>query len=1133
MSASTKTSWGLEYGNTAARSTFPTIEQLVAARFDRWLGERLGKPPTLSRPVLLICRNDAVTHSARIWAAERGGFLGLEITTLRALANALKGPTIEPEPALDPLPDNDVTRRIQGRAGLLDLARQHARAYRLAKAATGEVHVPPWLRDVGETRWEDDTQQERRLLELATQHGCKLTPSIRFHRVVTLGFEGHLDPWERATLAALGGTPHPDPSRSRPQQAIEVPDPAAEARKAVELARVDRDALILVHHPATAARVYRALTRNAVPCALRRATRLDRHTLAGVIRRCVPWFTGASDPPLRAVDLHEVLRHPMVGDELPEVARVWLEVELEAAGHDAHIALRPRGLAKAIRRARHLHAPLSAWIVEVEARSRRTDEPRLAADSLRLLARLKVLQACLRGTPFQDAFPVEGPVGDSDWLDFDALISQLVDEQDEIQPAENEPPAIPGTLGCLRRFLLACRVRTRDDPAALHILAALRRGVDRPATRPDVLQLLTGSAERDDLHPGIQVLSYDEYDGRPCGTLVLLDVHDQGIAVRPKPDPLLTQAALASMGSLDGRAKVDRRLDQLQRACAQAERSVAIVARHDSMGRALVPPIQLRLKLTPSDVGAYGLASSVPEHVERTGLQVCPVDAGPPEATGLAEHLAIQASLEWSRAGRGPTVAPRANDIPGAPTLTHRLYSEPMPAPWLTPWLGNASDVVEAQLALDAPQSASRFFKPLTHCLYQTFVRNQLGIEKPEEVGEELDPREIGQAVHDALEQVATRAPWAASAAELDAVKTSLAEALRGATGSAFDKRRDDFGALSSAREASTRGLEQRWANHWALYASRRVRSAQEDRGDSASADSLVYQHRYVDSATNALVASGVLEGCPPAPRDQVRRWVLYASEDLYNGRGPRFNVLPSAWNPTLENFLKHPTFYAVLRLRNLAYRLTMATRAPVQASAAEVPFGDLGTRHKPAELGLGIDTEPLDLGEIRLILGAEAVPVRGSIDRIDIVSQREGPLARIVDYKTGRSAPSPAQGLRQLMRLVEPQLVIYALVLRQALRDQELPARLDGVTVATVGWDHPRAVKNEKILEDPRDAYPLDDDTLDMLARAIGSLVGEARRGNWALHPHPDTCPQINGWNHDHCPYVGACRFKNHGAKR
>ena len=1121
----------MEYGNTAPRSTFPTIEQRVAARFDRWLGERLGKAPTLARPVLLLCRTDAIAHSARIWAAERGGFLGLEITTLRALANALEGPSVVPVAEPDPLPDNDLTRRIQGRAGLLDLARQHARAYRLATAAAGEVHVPPWLREVGASTWEDDTQRECRLLSLAQQHGCNLTPSVRFHRVVTVGFEGHLDPWERATLAALGGQAHPDPKRARPHRAFEVPDPAAEARQAVELALEDPDTLILVHHQATAARVYRALVRNAVPCALRRATRLDRHTLAAVIRRCVPWFTGAVDPPIRAVDLHEVLRHPMVGDELPSEARLWLEHALEEAGHPTWVGLRPRGLAKAIRRARHLHAPLSAWILEVEARSRRTDDPPLAADSLRLLARLRVLQACLRGTPFQDAFPVEGPAEDSAWTDFDALISQLVDEVDEVVPFQDEPPATPGTLGCLRRFLRACRIRARDDIAALYILKALHQHQDRPATRPDVLQILTGSAERDDLHPGIQVLTYDEYDGRPCGTLVLLDVHDQGVAARPKPDPLLTQAAIASMGSLDGRAKVDRRLDQLERACAHAERSVAIVARHDTMGRALVAPIQLGLTLEPSDGGAYGLESSVPEHRERAALRILPEDAGAPGATGLAQHLAVQASLEWSRAGRGPTVAPRATDIPGAPTLTHRLYSERMPAPWLTPWLGDARDVAEAQLAIDAPQSASRFFRPLTHCLYQTFVRNQLGIEKPEEVGEELDPREIGQAAHDALEKVATRAAWATSSPDLPAVRASLSEALRTATGSAFDKRRDAFGALSPARRASTRGLELRWANHWRLYAERRVRGAQLDRGDSASAESLVYQHRSLDSATNALIASGELEGCPPASRELVRKWVRDASEDLFNGQGPRFGVLPAAWNPTLQNFLEHPTFRAVMRLRHLAYRLTMATRGPVLASAAEVPFGL--PDHPPAELGLGIDTEPFDLGMLRLALGAEQVPVRGAIDRIDLVSQREGPLARIVDYKTGRTAPSQAQGLRQLMRLVEPQLVIYALVLRQALREQTLPAPLQGATVATVGWDHPRAVKDEKTLEDPRDAYPLDDDTLDMLARAIGSLVGEARRGNWALHPHPDTCPQINGWNHDHCPYVGACRFKDHGATR
>ena len=123
--------------------------------------------------------------------------------------------------------------------------------------------------------------------------------------------------------------------RQKPDTSWTVPDPVAEARQAARLAAESpENTLVLVHHDSTAARVHRALLRNGVPSAWRGSARLERHTLASVIRRCVPWFGGRQDPNVRAVDLHEVLRHPLLAQRLPPPAETWLclEVSVDQGG---------------------------------------------------------------------------------------------------------------------------------------------------------------------------------------------------------------------------------------------------------------------------------------------------------------------------------------------------------------------------------------------------------------------------------------------------------------------------------------------------------------------------------------------------------------------------------------------------------------------------------------------------------------------------------------------------------------------------------------------------------------------------------------------------------------------------------
>ncbi len=1131
---------------------------------DAWLDEQIlqGRPgfaerarsgprsrvPALPGPILVLCRSTATANSVRAWAARRTGVPGLDIVTPSALAHQLEGPWLDvDDPGPTALPSTPFAERIRSRPGLVALARQRVRELRLCRAAEPATPAPQWLETLADTEWFTDTQLETRLLELARANGSALTASLSWSRVVALGFDVPVDPWTAAIHHALTGRHAPEPHPPVvPTSATVVPDTAAEARVAARAAAAEpHDTLVLVQHDATAARVHRALLRNGIPSAWRPPARLERHTLASVIRRAVPWFAGASDPPIRAVDLNFVLRHPMVDSRLPPPALEWLEARLRGLSDDddpeapVNTRLSPREVAKIIKRARHLDAPLSRWIQELDALSHRTDEPRTASRALRLLARLQVLQACVRGETFQETFGSEAPEEEADWGDFDALVANLLGDQDPTALPETPPG---GTLGALRRFLLACRVRTREDPASLRILGALRRGSEQPATRSSALELLYGTVDRGEVRPGVEILSYDDYDGRPIGQLILCDVHDQGVGARPAPDPLLTEAQLEALGVIHGRRRVTFRLNQLQRAVGRARSVETFVTRRDAMGRAVVAPVQLALNLTSAvqpenPIGTYGLAMpDLPESPAITALSAVPTATVPcpAPAPGPLQRHAIQASAEWARAGRGPVGArPEHERAPGSPTLTHLLVTRPTPASWLLPWLGVSEGVPEAALPDTREWSVSRLFTPLSHCLYQAFARTVLRIDEPETIAEELDPREIGNAVHDTLEHAALRGAWSVDG-DVAAVREAFSDDLLAHTESSFDQARKAFGALSPARRAATRGLQERWAQHWGRYVASRVQRGVSGVPVDGAADTLVFWHWYLDAAVDALQEAGrTLPSDVQRSPYVLKKWIKAQSSEFSRGYRPQSErdlcappraALPGAWAPVLEQFVQTRPFARVAGLWRLARELSHALKAPTRATVAELPFGERGD---PASFGTLDDHSPVHVGPIQLSLGDEEVAVQGKIDRISVVEGPTGPLLRIVDYKTGRYAPSDKDGRKWITQLREPQLVIYALVVEQALANGVFSDALSNAQLATIGWDHLRVTDTKRALRPPLDDYLVDPATLNLLGRALGVLVGRARQGDWLLSPRSDTCPALTKWGSDYCPVAGACRIR------
>jgi hypothetical protein len=407
----------------------------------------------------------------------------------------------------------------------------------------------------------------------------------------------------------------------------------------------------------------------------------------------------------------------------------------------------------------------------------------------------------------------------------------------------------------------------------------------------------------------------------------------------------------------------------------------------------------------------------------------------------------------------------------------------------------------------------------------------QLGLKEPESVSDELDPREIGTAAHAALELVALRGAWAHEG-ERDAVIEAFTHDLRSANKPAFDQARERFGALSPARRLATDGLEARWSEHWSLYARNRARKAL-DVTDRTAAENLVYSHRWVDAAVDALLQRGRTEGLPELTPMALRYWVKDASEAAQTGEslasddqllhpGGR-NGLPAAWVNVARSFVDGVEFKRVVSIWATAKDLSRALTAPTVATAAELPFG---TSEHVARVGTLQAEEPAAIGPIRVQFGKRDLALTGSIDRVSLVGEAGAALLRVIDYKSGTVAPDDREARDRVRRLVEPQLVVYALVLRQALREGRLTGPFAGSKVASVGWDFLRATDDQRALQPSREVL-LDEATLDELARAIGALVQRATDGQWSLSPLPDTCPELGAWRHDHCPFAGACRLR------
>jgi RecB family exonuclease len=390
--------------------------------------------------------------------------------------------------------------------------------------------------------------------------------------------------------------------------------------------------------------------------------------------------------------------------------------------------------------------------------------------------------------------------------------------------------------------------------------------------------------------------------------------------------------------------------------------------------------------------------------------------------------------------------------------------------------------------------------------MYQSYGKVVLGLGEADRVSEELDAREVGDAVHKALELSAPSMERRTETPE--AARRTLVEALRTHGADAFNATRDSLPSLTAAGQAATVGLEARWHGHWERWAEGRIRRP--GMPDPRSIDALLNGHPDLLRAASALSDAGEAANLEPMPDWRARLWLVWAARHATNNDVSRFDsyvllgtgergALEAGWEPVLRGFVGGDVFQRLTTTAKNAFRNAEVLRGRIRSEQAEVAF------------------------EVSLPLGSSPLTITGTIDRISMVEAADTELLAITDYKSG-AARSVRDVRKDVANLRSPQLPLYALALRV----------LQTRVVAGVGYDFLRVVHDEhRNVVGATEAVLVDDVRLDATQQALGALVDEARAGRWPLRPRKDTCPVLAGpWEADHCPFAGACRLRGLGAE-
>jgi RecB family exonuclease len=524
-----------------------------------------------------------------------------------------------------------------------------------------------------------------------------------------------------------------------------------------------------------------------------------------------------------------------------------------------------------------------------------------------------------------------------------------------------------------------------------------------------------------------------------------------------------------------------------------------------------------------TDLQNYGLQLQTPEASNRDALQGVPhpVPAEGPKEIGnaVADHAARMATVEWIRNG-GTFVRPEASgDVEDDSTLQDIIARDWEAIPRsLRPYLGDASTTAVAALPANATLSVTGGFEPLSHCLFQAYLKTRLRLKEPDTLEEELNAREVGSAVHKALENIGIDPRWRPDAQQQESAVQSLTLDLSKEVTAQLETMLTKLPVVTPALEKARKGLGGRWERHLAMYVRSRVEDLQA-LGEKASKKSwsqfgTTLEYKELLGHRDAFFAVEAHKG-------HAKEWIRKAVEAILATTDPLGEETlvhcNSKSKPVVQQWISDPDVQARVHALAGIYASLLARESSIRGAVvggkAEWKFGPLPDGEPAAPL-------MLQLGDTRDVL------VRGSVDRVRVTEGSGGIRAvELLDYKTGR--PFLRQVKEEIQAGTRPQLPLYALALLAARGFGKAPPDVPmEPVVLRLAYDFVQDVSNDGLFSwEPGDSSP----SLEESAHLLGWLLALARSGQYPVLPHPLTCPVLKYRGHDYCPFRPACRFGQH----
>ncbi len=1043
-------------------------------------------------PTLVVCRTSATVRA--VYRALTGGvadrqdrgWVGLQVATLNGLVAAAAPHVLAPEAADADEPElpkgHPWAKRLADRPGLRRLLRHHvARGHRLA--ASG--HKPKgWRKELAElldADWgkPDEVAGISRLLERSAPRGTRFAVGFAD---APLTFGGRVSAVERRLLEHLGcrsvdsgRLPAADPTAGETIPAMRVHDVAAEARLAAlqALEAGEQDVLILVPDDDSGHRVRAALQRNGILAAADGSVPLRNHALAAILRPLVAIFASGGQLPLDVADLRRLVTDPVLSRTPPSNADYMPVPDLDEQRAS------PRHLHDLLGECRRTRATLADWLTAVgvvvkrhEADLKRADADR-AEGHRRRLASARVLQAVLR-----------------------VLVKRVGAGQ---------------RLGDLARCVQDLGLADPTDRLGHAIIRALRDAGYRPAspdTYDDALASGVGSGRVDD---GVQILAYGDYDGRPSGRLVLTGVHNKGLAAAPERDPFLRDQDLQALGLPVPAEAVRERLLLARWAASRAGSAIAVVAETDASGRRVAAPVGLPLRFAQEAPvgGAYGYDCRLPEATDRAAFA---------ESAKPGDPIALQLDAEWARSGatfEGQPPRPPV-ELGNQSTISdHLLRDLPCLPERIRPWVGASGPHPETKTGLPPKfaLSATRL-TAFMQCPYRAFAQSVLRLEKREDVEEELDAREVGSALHDAIEEVLLGQQLAVPEAKLDTARRSLVKQLEKATIDAVKAAAKErlAGTEHESLGVARAGMTDRWNGQWRRYVVRLLMPLEALNSDTRKSRLVETGVSALVEATADVIAAGQMA---KGPRKELASGITHAVLACGGDATALEKCLgayAAAQNPKNSKILT-----AALARADSKKAIKKLSEAAGEAFGCVEcnPDGDLQVvkceHDLSGDTGASKTNRPFELK-----LGSASIPVHGRIDAVVLRAGDDKPKTsryRVIDFKTGKWVPKPVQVHPSL---IQPQLPFYALALTAAgpvRKEDRAP-----VVVEWIGYRAPRASDDTEL--------PWSDEMASQTAKVFGEALDRARAGFYPLVPHDEACP-LKKFKGAFCDYQEICRLR------